>query len=102
MRGTRIECCRALIAPPAAMALRPSDFTAFLVASLGLLMTYVPAAYFTPRIVNASSATLTAVDPTFHGRTAERQSPRWGTRSGPDPSGMLPSTRASLVSKCIG
>ena len=41
-----------------------------------LLMMYVPAGYFTPPAVNESSATSTVPGETFHGRTAERQSPR--------------------------
>src|SRR5712671_3155706 len=101
-RGTRTACWRALIVPFAATPFRPSDFTALRVASVGLLMMYVPAAYFTPPTVNGASAMLTLLGATFHGRTAERQSPRCRTRIVPDPDATLPSTCASVVSICIG
>src|SRR5438046_1473566 len=97
-----MECWRTLSEPPTATTFKPSDLIALRLASLRLLMTYVPAGYFSPRTVNDSSATFTEVGAIFHGSTADLQSPRWRTRNGPEPSGMVPSTFASVVRSCIG
>src|SRR3982750_3635517 len=94
-------CLPTVMGAPAVDAHKPSAAIASRADVAAFSTMYVPAGYSTLPSLNDFSATLTFAPPTFHGRTADRQSPRCLTRSVPV-AGTVPLTLASAVSSCIG
>src|SRR4026207_801312 len=101
IRGAEIECLFTVSGDVAATPVRPSAAIASRAFDDAFSTMYVPRGYSVVPILNEESATLTLAPLAFHGRTADRQSPRCFTTIVPV-AGTDPRTEASPFSICIG